>query len=260
MKKRQLNAPLFHTESRTWLEKIAPIPRDRSRWPQSWKEIIFKKYERAESVPLPQPRPVAASLTDVLHRRHSKRTFSNKPVALDTLASLLVHGAGIRNLPEDETDDAWSQTRRTYPSGGARYPLEVYLIAERTTDLPKGVYHFNVQTNALEKIMNDAHAEKVRTSLPTGWTREAPVVLTLTHTWERNAQKYGDFGYQLALMEAGHLMQNMQLLATALGLISCPTPALTGGALDHALDLTERGETVLSALGVGYDREPTTGA
>ena len=40
--------------------------------------------------------------------------------------------------------------RRFYPSGGARYPLEVYLLIQRVDSLTTGLYHYNVKENSLE--------------------------------------------------------------------------------------------------------------
>ena len=46
-------------------------------------------------------------------------------------------------------------TRRAYPSGGARFPLEIYVFLFKCKDLVSGIYHYNVLDHSLEKILDE---------------------------------------------------------------------------------------------------------
>ena len=50
----------------------------------------------------------------------------------------------------------------------------------------------------------------------------AAAALCICGVFPRTSEKYGDFGYRLMLLEAGHLAQNALLASEALGLKSFP--------------------------------------
>jgi SagB-type dehydrogenase family enzyme len=57
--------------------------------------------------------------------------------------------------------------------------------------------------------------------------------------------------YRLALVEAGHVAQNVCLVATGLGLGVCPLAGYVDDALNDLLGLDGVDETVVYALAVG---------
>ena len=114
-------------------------------------------------------------------------------------------------------------SRRSYPSAGARYPLEVYLIPLGVKSLKQGLYHYNVKENALEALLIEDMWEWVLAC--TGnekWILDANFLIIITGIPDRSRIKYGDREFRYMLIEAGHLSQNICLLATELGLRSCP--------------------------------------
>jgi len=66
--------------------------------------------------------------------------------------------------------------------------------------------------------------------------------------WGRSAAKYGDFAYVLALLEAGHISQNLLLAATALGLSTRPLAAFDAPAIETLLDLDPAHEQVVLTI------------
>jgi len=93
---------------------------------------------------LPEPSLIDARLDDLRTRRKSTRRFRRSSVCLRNLGTLLNHGYGFA------TDD-----RRSVPSGGAVYPLELYVIALNVTGLPTGTYHYLPHEHALERCASD---------------------------------------------------------------------------------------------------------
>jgi SagB-type dehydrogenase family enzyme len=60
----------------------------------------------------------------------------------------------------------------------------------------------------------------------------ASLLIFISAVFERSIIKYGDRGYRFILLEAGHVAQNMSLLANSLGL-GCVT---IGGFFDRLVD------------------------
>jgi SagB-type dehydrogenase family enzyme len=59
----------------------------------------------------------------------------------------------------------------------------------------------------------------------------------LTAAVGRLAAKYGPRAYRLALLDVGHVSQNIHLVATAIGLNVCATAGFIDDELDGALGL-----------------------
>jgi len=64
-------------------------------------------------------------------------------------------------------------------------------------------------------------------------------------------KKYGDRGYRYILLEAGHVMQNLNLACTSLGLGSCNIGGFFDDELAGLLGLPVAQEAVLYAVAIG---------
>lgn len=249
-------ARLIHAKLRAAAKKLS-IPRDREKWPQAWKTIPYKTYDRMPYIALPQPTTLSAPLSTVLDHRHSTRSFSDQHIPLETLSTLLTYAAGER------TRGASEQILRRYPSAGARYPLEIYILAKDIEGVAPGLYHFNVRDRTLEHMADGAVAHTLDTQLSeresNRFIREAPATLIISAVWERYFMKYQDYGYRLTLLEAGHLSQNIQLVSEACGLAYCSYVGRHEQEADTALDIGDhRGENVIYFTTIGYSKDITT--
>ena len=74
--------------------------------------------------PLPEPRLGRADLGRALALRRSHRAFDDRAVGLGDLATILHAAYGVTGALADAV-----QALRTVPSGGALYPLELYVAA-----------------------------------------------------------------------------------------------------------------------------------
>ena len=116
-------------------------------------------------------------------------------------------------------------TSRPYPSGGTLYPLEIYPVVQACRDLAPGLYHYCSAGHRLERLSGKT-AEVVQllghAGMAAGMLGEAvQVLLIFTARFQRVAYKYERLAYSLILKEAGVLMQNMYLAATAMDLAPC---------------------------------------
>jgi SagB-type dehydrogenase family enzyme len=169
----------------------------------------------AESVP--------QHLWSVLDARRSRRSWSPGPIR--TLDSLLWLSAR----------DRFSGTgvvSRPYPSGGAAYSLELYLVIgpDAVTGIPAGVYRYRPATHALELVSSDGHEPVLTAAATAAGADRAPVVVVVTSRFERVSSTYHERAYSLVLKEVGALFQTLYLVAPDLGLGVC---ALGGGCPDR---------------------------
>ncbi len=164
-------------------------------------------------------------LATVLHERRSSPPAGPGTLTLDDLAVVL-------EASYVAPAAALGAARRPVPSAGALYPLELYVLGLRVAGIEAIAFHYNPFRHRLE-ILGAVDFDDVREALvdPTLVDRAAAILVVTAVFW-RSRFKYGLRGYRFALLEAGHVVQNAVLAATALGLSALPL----GGFYDRRLD------------------------
>jgi SagB-type dehydrogenase family enzyme len=188
---------------------------------------------------LPSPRLSGpASLEEVLAERRSVREFLADPLSDEELGQLLWAAQGV-------TD---AEGRRTAPSAGALYPLELYAVTSA------GVYHYDPATHSIATHRTGDHRRGLQTAaLGQGSVGEAPVTFVIAAVYERTAVKYGDRAERYVHLEAGHAAQNVLLEAVALGLGAVPIGAFSDERVEALLELPPE-ERALYLIPVGHPR------
>ena len=189
------------------------------------------------------------TLDEAIVGRRSNREFSKGPLPLGVAAKLLHYSYGVTGALE--LGNGREQLVRAAPSGGALFPIEVYLLARNVAVLAPGIYHFNPVANCLEQIAaKDPSAELVRLTYSQELSKAA-LVVALTGVSIKNRVKYGERGYRFMLLEAGHIAQNFLLTATAMGLHSYTLGGFVDDELDSLLQVDGFEETALYLLAAG---------
>lgn len=200
----------------------------------------------------PQPLDIDASLADTLAKRAStRRADLTGTISAAQLSTLLHHGVRANRMLHPTAAPAVEQWMRPYPSGGALFPIELYVASAAVQGLPPAVSYYDARRHEL-RLLPGASFEGVR-SAETGEedVAAAPCTLILTGVFERSVQKYGPRGYRLALIEAGHLMQNISLLAVALGLKALVSGSFYEAEMEQALDIDGVSEAALALVILG---------
>jgi SagB-type dehydrogenase family enzyme len=209
---------------------------DPSTWPAEWTQVAVKTYERAQRQILPEPRlESAATLEDALHTRCSQRLPTEGELAVQDLATVLGAALGLKRHPAGTTDLG----RRRFPSAGARFPTECYVIALRVSGVQTGVYHYALEDHALETVRPLRGAEPVQRCFGVPWIGQGRAVLVLTSVLGRSSVKYGERAYRFALMEVGHAAQNLLLVAASLAVGAVPVGGFADASLGRLLGLPE---------------------
>jgi SagB-type dehydrogenase family enzyme len=202
--------------------------------------------------PLPSPELPGTSFAEVVEARRSERDFAREPVALAELAGLLHAGYGrTHQLLADEPVGIGPQLRAV-PSGGALFPLELYVVPWRVEGLQPGLYHFDPLRRVLERLRVEDLTDGIAAAAiyPEPTTRCGALILVTGIFW-RTRFKYGLRGYRFALLEAGHVAQNVLLAATAYRLAAVPLAGFYDARLEAVLGLDGVEESVLYAVAVG---------
>lgn len=213
-------------------------------------EAHFKEYLDAPPISLPEPEIPECSLKCALAERISCRRFIPSPVALADVATLLASSYGVRGRIR------WGDgelLERPVPSGGGLYPLELYLLAARVEGLAPDIYHYAPLGHLLERCGGETPSPPALARLFLGqpYVGDAAAVLVLTAVVERSLWKYRDRGYRYMLFEAGHVAQNVNLVAAALGIGALDLGGFLDVELGELLGLDPEMEIPLYGIAVG---------
>lgn len=211
---------------------------------------LYKTYENALRTKLPKAAPLNMSFEQTLKKRKSIRDFTPVPIELDQLAALLLAADGI-------TGAGRGFARRSAPSGGALYPIEIYLVVDSVRSLTKGIYHFQVSDSSLEIITEGGFNDRIhRASNNQDAVGKSPLTLIITARFERSTEKYADRGYRYTYIESGSICQNIYLAATALSLGTVAVGAFNDDAMNEMLGIDGQSEAALIIMPVGFPKAP----
>ncbi len=239
---------LFHRTSKDHTDGGAVhIPTDDSQWPKSWTTIFYKTYELLPKHIFSRKTPKHdPGLFSSITNRKSGRSFAPAPITNEELSTLLLYSCG-------EIIQSESSTKRAQPSGGPQYPVEAYVLVFRPhDDLSAGVYHYNVRDHTLECMSTREFTKfDIEKLFVYPWVQDVAAAIVLTGVFSRTKEKYGQRGYRYALLEAGHIGQNVYLVSGALGLQCCGVGGSYDTAIEDLLDIDGEYESALYTLAVG---------
>lgn len=197
---------------------------------------------------LPEPRIEGeVPLERTIRTRRTIRSFTSKKLTLEQIAQLLWAAQGV-------TGDRGF--KRAAPSAGALYPMDLYAVAgaNGVEGLETGIYHYNSGEHALSLVTEGDLRRVVATaSLSQMWMAEPPLNLVITAEYDRISIKYGNRGGRYAMIEAGHIGQNIFLQAEALGLGAGIVGAFDDKDVMRVMRLPPSHEPLL-IMPVGYKR------
>jgi SagB-type dehydrogenase family enzyme len=243
---------VFHENSKTSrLEPPVPNSEVIARMEQLWDALPYEGYSK---VALPE---LTASfelpVTHAILNRITARDIAAAPMPLDQLAILLHAAYGITRSNEDAP---FPRPFRTVPSGGALYPLELYVHTAYVEGLTAGLYHFNPRERALRLLQRGDGARQIGEALvqPQLATSVSAMVF-VTAIFERSVFKYGNRGYRFVLLEAGHVAQNINIVSTALGLGCVNIGGFFDRDIDRLLGLDGVCHSTVYMVGIGRDAQ-----
>jgi SagB-type dehydrogenase family enzyme len=193
------------------------------------------------------------SLSRVLRQRRSPTSYDSSPISLDDLGQLLGGACGVtgelvmadRRLP-----------LRAYPSPGALYAVDVYVIPTRVEGLHDGVFRYNPERHALVTV-HDRRVDPVSFCLPDvrAVVGGIAVFIALSISLARATRKYGDESYRILVAESGCMAENLVLVAHALKLRAGPFTGVFDSLVDQAIGLEQDEARFVVGVLIGRDAE-----
>lgn len=177
--------------------------------------------------------------SNVLEKRRSCRSFSDKKLTLEQIGSICHY--------------AYCIDEHVVPSGGALYPLKLYvLIEENQEGIESGYYEYDAEKDRL--VLFDTRVDKEQLKycfnqeeMPFG----SSVQIVIAADLKRQTFKYSNRGYMLTMIEAGHVAENISLYCAEQGLGACEMGGVQDEPLKNELELDEE-VWPLIAIPVGY--------
>jgi len=181
------------------------------------------------------------SIEETLLERRSIREYTDEPLTLQQVSQLLWAAQGI-------TDPTG---KRTAPSAGALYPLEVYVEVGNVENLGKGVYKYSPDGHELVKVLDgNVRSQLAQAALGQSSVENSAINIVIVAVFERTTVVYGDRGIRYVHFEVGHAAQNICLQATALNLGTVTVGSFDDQQVKEVLNLPED-EQPLYILPVG---------
>ncbi|WP_426566075.1 SagB/ThcOx family dehydrogenase [Angustibacter sp. McL0619] len=206
-------------------------------------------YTRAH--PLPVPEPVDRTLSEVVAQRVSTSPPGAEGLTAAELSSVLFLAYGATPVPGDPRVH-----RRPVPSGGALYPLDLYVAVGPEglgdSEIGSGLFHYDPFRHCLEELRDGRGWDQVVTaSIAQSTVRGSSVVLCMVACFARQTGKYGERGYRFTYLEAGHVGQNVGLACTGLGLGCLPFASIYDAAVEQALGVDGLHESLVHTVLLG---------
>lgn len=241
----------FSTKDAVYVPKNWSVDRLKATLPKTPQPKIFKTVKGAKRTLPPKRTFPESEFIRVLLARKTHRQFSDQELTLEATSQLLSLVWGVTGYLHSSIFG--DLLHKTSPSGGARHPGEVYLMALRVKGLRAGLYHYHPAHHHLETISTNATPKKA-------WlycarqdhAKNAAALFLMTAVFRRSMWKYHrPRAYRVVLLDAGHLCQTFCLVATWLGLAPFCTAALQDTLIEKDLGIDGISESVLYVAGVG---------
>lgn len=184
------------------------------------------------------------SLESAIRNRRTIREITGKNIPAEYLDLLTWSAFGM--TLKDRGDKY-----RTAPSAGATYPIEIQVFVERVDGYQDGIYTYDTGSESLKISRPGIFLPEVQKM---SWDQEfvslSNAVFITVYNPRKIKRDYGNKSRDYALLECGHIAQNILLTAAALNLGSVPVGAFSQRRISGLLELNQ-GRTPLYMVCVG---------
>lgn len=213
--------------------------------------------ENAESIELPNPKINLGEfdLTELIETRRSVRTYSKESLKLEELSYLLWATQGVKEIVNPKPD--YAVTLRTVPSAGARHPFETFLLINNVEGLKPGIYRYVATKHMLVAFdLSDGIDKKIsKACLGQRFIEKSAVTFIWVADIYKTIWRYKERSYRYALLDAGHVCQNLYLTASTINSGVCAIAAYDDDALNRLLGIDGEAQFSIYVATLGKLRE-----
>lgn len=218
----------FHEYTKLW-ENVPWIPREFQI------DIKAKQYDFNKCINIGGSLDESDSLLTTIFRRRTIREYNNENISFEEISNLIYYSTIKTNHSE----------LRSYPSAGARYPIELYIIIFNNNTLDEGIYHINQKNQKLHLIKKGNYKKELfKFTQNQENVYKSNFVIIFTSVFDRTIEKYGERGYRYVFLDAGHLAQNMYLLSSFLNIGCTAIGGFYDNKINNLLDLDTNEESI----------------
>ncbi|TCP57890.1 SagB-type dehydrogenase family enzyme [Tumebacillus sp. BK434] len=154
----------------------------------------------------------------------SIREYSKCPMQKSTMFTILQNSFCVRNA------------HSTTPSAGALLPIELYLVLLNVDQAEAGYYHYHREMQSLTYI-KEVHGDLPFLTPVNQFAKSASFLIIMTGNLTSMILKYGARAYRYALLECGHIGQNVSLNSELCDAGSCAIGGFHDDLLSETLNL-----------------------
>lgn len=179
------------------------------------------------------------SLCHIMKNRRSCRSFLDQKLSLEEVGNICHY--------------AYSISKHSTPSGGALYPLKIFVLMEGTGhNISPGYYEYDAEKDNLVLFNDEIDLEQLKycfnqEEMPFSSSAQIVIAADLG----RQPYKYGNRGYRLTLLEAGHVAENISLYCAEQKFGACELGGVLDEPLAQELDFPD-GVWPLLTIAVGF--------
>jgi SagB-type dehydrogenase family enzyme len=208
--------------------------------------LLGRESHSGTVVALPAPEPMRMATGEAIRRRRSLREYTGDSMSLKHLATLLAAACGV-------TGSGGAIALRSTASGGALYPVELYIAALRVDGLDRAIYGYSARRHELFRVGADLDRllESIVAPDDVITLGEANLICLLAGRPWRSMRKYGPRGMRHVFLEAGAIAAHLHLACVALGFGSVDCSGVYDDEAHEALGIDGVYEALLHTVIVG---------
>lgn len=205
------------------------------------------------AIPLTCNLALDKTLAETLLGRRSCWRFSGARMSLEQLGACLYLSASAgANGPPAPKGPGAPAANRAYPSAGALYPIEILIYTSNVEGIRPGFYYYQALGHQLSlHAGNLLDSNTLQLPFEQAIGMVGVLVLFFVDFLRQTLHKYGPKLYRLALIETGHIAQNIMLASEAIGLACLPICGFDDARLTEASGLRYPEQPIVYALAIG---------
>ncbi|MBW8000451.1 MAG: SagB/ThcOx family dehydrogenase [Planctomycetes bacterium] len=208
---------------------------------------IDKPYVNFPIIHLPKQFNAGDDLYPTILRRRSARRWTQTPMTLEELSSVLYYTFGIRQGAESTFPD---------PSVENHHALHLYLIINNVKGIERGIYYYRRNDHALTQIRKgDYQSTSYAMSLFQEVVGSSDVAIVMTIDSKLYGRLDADRGYRYAAFDAGMLGGRLYLQTTGLDLGCCGIGAFFDNEVSQAIKVDPDKELIIYMAAIGTKKE-----